>query len=84
MICFGTIAFTSGTIVYSFLPETLGNPLPETISEAIGGENSSMEISVDDQADENTPLLAWLKWSVFYLRKCFWYDIIYLECDFQN
>ena len=59
MICFGSIAFTSGTFVYLFLPETLGNPLPETISEAIGGEeNSSMEISVDDQADENTPLLA--------------------------
>ena len=40
------------------MPETLGNPLPETISEAIGGENSSMEIAVDDQVDENTPLLA--------------------------
>ena len=58
MICFGAFAFTSGTFVYLFLPETLGNPLPETISEAIEGENSSMEISVDDQADENTPLLA--------------------------
>ena len=59
MICFGAFAFTSGTFVYLFLPETLGNPLPETISEAIGGEeNSSMEIAVDDQADENTPLLA--------------------------
>ena len=59
MICFGTIASTRGTFVYLFLPETLGNPLPETISKAIGEENSSMEISVDDdQADENTPLLA--------------------------
>ena len=57
MIFFGTFAFTSGTLVYLFLPETLGNPLPETISEAIGDrENSSMEISVE--ADENTPLLA--------------------------
>ena len=53
MIFFGTFAFTSGTLVYLFLPETLGNPLPETISEAIGGE----EILVDE-ADENTPLLA--------------------------
>ena len=51
---FGIFAFTSGTLVYLFLPETLGNPLPETISEAIGGEDSSMEIL----ADENTPLLA--------------------------
>ena len=50
---FGIFAFTSGTLVYLFLPETLGNPLPETISEAIGGE----EILVDE-ADENTPLLA--------------------------
>ena len=53
LVIFGTFAFVSGTVVYLFLPETLGRPLPETISEALDfSQNDSIQNN-----DETTPLL---------------------------
>ena len=53
LVIFGTFAFISGTLVYLFLPETLGQALPETISEAL---DFSQNVSIQND-DETTPLI---------------------------
>ena len=52
---FGSLAFISGTLVYLFLPETLGRPLPETVAEASNLGSNIAEISTEH--DETSPLL---------------------------
>ena len=52
MAIFGSMAFTSGTLVMLFLPETLGMSLPETVSEAA---NQAQDGTNDD--DEHDPLI---------------------------
>ena len=54
MVIFGTFAFVSGALVFLFLPETLGQPLPETIAEAI---NFHADVGVEEP-DESTPLIS--------------------------
>ena len=57
---FGIFAFISGTLVQLFLPETLGQPLPETVSEAAGlnGNPIQVEVEPEEEANEQTPLLS--------------------------
>lgn len=52
MTIFGTLAFISGSLVYIFLPETLGQALPENIAEAANFRRRSLQA-----IDEATPLL---------------------------
>ena len=54
MVIFGTFAFVSGALVFLFLPETLGQPLPETIAEAT---NFHADVGVEEP-DESTPLIS--------------------------
>ena len=55
------MTFISEALVFSFLPETLGVSLPETISEAdqFQPESQTRNLSVQTQEnlDETTPLL---------------------------
>ena len=55
------MTFISGALVFSFLPETPGVSLPETISEAeqFQPESRTRNLSVQSQenSDETTPLL---------------------------
>ena len=53
MAIFGSMAFTSGTLVMLFLPETLGMSLPETVSEA--ANQAQVQDSTND--DEHDPLI---------------------------